>query len=481
MVKNFFKFAIGAFATFVVGLLTTSILTRMISPIEMGKASYVSTVALLAISIFYLGMDQCYIRFYYDVEQDSRSSLLLKCIKFPVIITSIFSVSSLLLYKWVTEELVGESSFLVCVFFVLRIYITLLDKFVSLSIRMKQMPVFYSIYSLAKKVGYLVVAVILYHRVFADSYKTLVVGIVISEGIIFLITAIIDFDFKNCLKNNADIQDTTLLKYGLPFVLSTAITYIFHSTDKFMLKYLSDYYQIGLYSGAHNIVNLLTQVQAVFLLFWSPIAYKHFSQQPEEREFYVKANDIVTYFMMVIGLALVACKDYISLLLGSQYRDAAFVFPFLAFMPIMYTISETTVLGINFTKKTKVHIYIALISAVVNMIGNYYLILLYGAKGAAISTGLSYVVFFLLRTMFSQRLFPIPFHMGKIIVALVITYSVGIASSFMKTNSMLVIVDCIALLLLSILYKNVLTEVKKYLAVHIKQFKEKKILKCGNR
>ena len=47
------------------------------------------------------------------------------------------------------------------------------------------------------------------------------------------------------------------------------------------------------------------------------------------------------------------------------------------------------------------------------IIGNILLIPILGSKGAAVSTGLSYIVFFTLRTFFSNRYFPIDFKLKK--------------------------------------------------------------------
>ena len=67
-----------------------------------------------------------------------------------------------------------------------------------------------------------------------------------------------------------------------------------------MMKELTDYSQIGLYTGAQNIVNLLTQVQTVFSTFWVPVAFEHFSKNPEDKDFYIRVNKIVSCGMLLI-------------------------------------------------------------------------------------------------------------------------------------------------------------------------------------
>ena len=48
---------------------------------------------------------------------------------------------------------------------------------------------------------------------------------------------------------------------------------------------------------------------------------------------------------------MISCKDLLVLLLGEDYRGASVMIPFLCLSPIMLTISDTTVIGITFSKK----------------------------------------------------------------------------------------------------------------------------------
>ena len=204
-------------------------------------------------------------------------------------------------------------------------------------------------------------------------------AITIAEIFVLIFARFIDRGNWKCKIKGINTSYKKLLKYGFPFAFSSTITLIFHSTDKIMLKAFSDYHNIGIYSGAQSIVNMLAQAQAVFVAFWIPTAYEHYSNHKEDKTFYVTMNKIVSYVMLMSLIGLVCFKDIIVLLLGESYRDATYVFPFLAFMPVMSTISETTVMGINFKQKTSYHIYISIISMITNIIGNYFFITSFGA------------------------------------------------------------------------------------------------------
>ena len=134
-----------------------------------------------------------------------------------------------------------------------------------------------------------------------------------------------------------------------------------------MVRHLFFQWQLYGYSGAMTIIALLNTFQGAFTTFWTPVAYEKYNKNPEDTKFFSNINQIVSVAMLLLSVGLIATKDIIIGLLGKEYSGAQFIFPFLVFMPIMYTISETTVLGINFKKKTKYHGYIAVISAISNI------------------------------------------------------------------------------------------------------------------
>ncbi len=125
-------------------------------------------------------------------------------------------------------------------------------------------------------------------------------------------------------------------------------------------------------------------------------------------------------------------------------------------MPIMYTISETTVLGINFKKKTIYHIWISIISATSNIILNVLLIPFFGAKGAAMATGLAYFIHWGGRTFFSYKCLKINYGIKKFLVAFMFMYVFAVYASFADKN--IIFIAFVVLLLLCLLYRNVIVK-----------------------
>ena len=129
-------------------------------------------------------------------------------------------------------------------------------------------------------------------------------------------------------------------------------------------------------------------------------------------------------------------------------------------------------MGINFKQKTSYHIYISIISMITNIIGNYFFITWFGATGAAISTGLSYGVFFVLRTYFAQKVFPIPFALKRYAVAVILVYFLEIYGSFYCVNGILLMLALIISSIITWLYKDIIIVGYKILQEKCKKKRE---------
>ena len=72
--------------------------------------------------------------------------------------------------------------------------------------------------------------------------------------------------------------------------------------------------------------------------------------------------------------------------------------------PLLYTLSESTGVGIGIKRKTMFSLLAAIVALIFNAIGNWLLIPIYGAAGAAIASAVAFFIFFAIRTEASSRL-----------------------------------------------------------------------------
>jgi O-antigen/teichoic acid export membrane protein len=158
--------------------------------------------------------------------------------------------------------------------------------------------------------------------------------------------------------------------------------------------------------------------------------------------------------MFISGIVIVIFKDLIFLLLESSYRSAAGLTSFLLLMPIIDTVSYVTTVGINFKKKTYLYIIRATIAAIINVVGNIFLVPKYGAEGAALSTAISYVVYFFIGTYFSQKLYPVNYHLSKFYISTFVFLLVSCINTFIPIIYLQVISAVVGFVIICYLYKD---------------------------
>ncbi|ADE57844.1 lipopolysaccharide biosynthesis protein [Aminobacterium colombiense] len=396
-IKRFLAFLVGPIVAAGISFVIVPLATWMVSPEEFGKASmYTLAMSLLSL-IIYLGFDHAFVREFYDTE--NKRHLFMNSISLPINLSLLCSFLGLIFWRDISLWLYGRSEWLASLCLVLAFPFTIVERFNLLAIRMEEKAKLYSrlmILRQAIRAPFLLCGVY-----YVRSFVGIVLAEAISQIVFSLFSVLVSRVYWTIHFNIDCTLLKKLLKYGLPFLPASFLMWLFNGMDKIALRYWSSFDEIGLYAAAFKVVSVLLIFNGAFCAFWAPTAFRWYEEKVPVEKF-DKVGEFLCFFMTAIGFLLIAFRKYIILILSSSYQRAADVMPFLIFIPVMYTISEVTVVGINFMKRTELHIISALASFVTNFIGNYLLVPILGAQGAAISTGISYIVFFWCRTLSSM-------------------------------------------------------------------------------
>ena len=452
--SGFFHIGFGTAINMVIGFLTTPIITRIVDPAEYGRLSIFNMYISISIMVLCFGLDQALVRYYYKKETlKYKRWIISNCSILPTAITIAFVIVFSAAVKLFNLPFEFSDTLLLLSFGVVG---HLLYRFATLVLRLENNNKLYSGVYVANKSIYIILALGLVLLTELDRFLCLAIATVTA----FLSTAIFAVvKSRNKWRVNTssrfeDISRKELLVYGLPFIVSMGLTTLFQSIDKLSLNHYCDYSTVGVYTSAMTIISVFAIVQTTFNAMWAPMMVKHYEQDPNDKGFYTKYNSYITVIMFVFGLTLILFKDIFGLLLGAKYREAAYIVPFLAIEPIMLTISETTVTGIVVKNKSYMNIIVGAVSCLANFIGNTMLIPLIGPKGAAISTGLSYIVFFLMRTIIGGKYYKVDYQLNKFTL---ITFAlIGFASvnAFTKFGWWTIATYCLSLGVLICLYKR---------------------------
>ena len=457
LLKKFLSFSIGGYINVIIGLMTVPIVTRMLSPEQYGISSLINTIVNVLGIICYLGTDQGFVRFFYEEKEENRGRLLFESLIIPGVCIIIFSSIIFFFRKEISIFIIGKNEIIIWKILVLSMFFSIVNRFSLLIIRMKQRGKLYSFFNVLTKVMEFLFILILY-KFYGNNYKTLVISILISMIITTILSIILEQEMWH-FKGKLEMSRQEFFCYSIPLSLTLALNWLFGSCDKIIIKAFSDLYQLGLYSGAFKIIALMSVIQSGFTTFWTPVTYEHYSKYPNDTMFFKKTTDYLAIIFFSLGIGILSTRNIIVLLLGEKYYDSIFIMPMLVFIPVMYLLSETTMIGITFKKKTKYFFYISLIVALFNLAGNMLLVPFLGAKGAAISTGISYVLFFSLRTYFSNKLIDFGFDLKRIYIITALLFIYALILSFYNNIYFTIFMGILLEMMTLIIYLPVVKEI----------------------
>lgn len=474
--SHFAVIGAGTFINLLLGLFTTPIITRLVDPDEYGQLSVFTMYSGIALMVLCAGLDQSLVRFYYDSDSENyRRGLLFRCIRLPLILTAVVSAAVITLaYTGAVKfEFEPVIMVLLCVFTALQ----LVYRFSLLTVRLEYKSKLYSALNILHKLAYIVTVLPMIFLI-RSHYLLLLVSATAAAELICVIVSIVSrrniWNAAALRKNDCTVPFSALVRYGAPYIITLGVTTLFQAIDKLSLNHFCSYSEVGVYSSAMSLVHIFGIIQTTFTALWMPMAVEHFTSSPDDKEFFRKGNRMITAAMMFCGISLILFKDLFAVLLGSKYREAAYILPFLIFDPIMYTVSETTVGGLVFMKRSELQVFTALGACIINIIGNIILVPMLGCRGAAISTGLSYIVFFTLRTVLANHCYPIDFGLPRFYLMTLILSGCAAYNTFVRFNLFSVAVALICYAALFFLYRDTIAECKNYALSAVRNFLNKK-------
>lgn len=416
-IRRLMSFSLGPIVSGILSAISIPILTWLVNPGELGRAAmYTTAQSLMSIALFF-GLDQAYIREYH--EQPIKSTLLNHVFMPPFISSFLFVGIMLCFWEPLSRIIYGEISFYAICVLAISIVFLVINRYSLLIMRMEEAAIKYSYFQITQKLLNIIMLfpLILFIE---KSYKM----IITANALSLVLIAFPQYFFT---RNNWNLKlsfDYKLLnklfKFGIPLIGASILAWILNSIDKVALRKWSSFYELGLYANAFQFTASLLIVQQAFATFWAPTSYRWYVQKVEKSRFSL-VSEAVSFIMTVLFLTIAALRNILKIFIEPSYYPSIDLMPFLMIFPVMYTISETTVMGINFTRKTVYSLLVTGLAAVISMICNYYLVPAYGAIGAAISIGFSFTVYFWLRTLVSNKLWnaiPIKHHIVNNILLL---------------------------------------------------------------
>ncbi len=403
-IKRLMGFSIGPVLGAIISLIQMPIFASLMPPEAVGNANTFQNLLVNIPNFIYLGLDQSFSREYH-LYKDKRN-LMQQASLIPFLLGIVLFVGFILFAQPISNWLFKDPSYDYLVWYAgVWLLVTIIERFILMSIRMEEKAVEYSMYNLLLKVGTFVVSLGLIFMGMND-FTLIVYGLIFGQ---LIGDAILLLKYRHLLNLRQFKIDPKIIKqmllFGLPLMISTSVASALNVMDLSFLTSVSTEFDRGIYSHAAKLGAMFGIIKTAFSSFWVPTAFRWYKEEKSMKH-YQFISEALLLGLTFVFYGLLLFKVPITWLISfgkEEYMATQYIIALLCFPHIMYTLSETTTLGIAFSRKTYYNIIVSIVSLIPSFGLNFLLTPHYGYRGAAFSSAIAYIIFYLARTYFSKQ------------------------------------------------------------------------------
>lgn len=394
-VKSTIWFTICGFLQRGVSMITTPVFTRILPVDEYGLYStYISWLTVLTM-IVSLCLFKALMNLY--VKYDNKDRILSGVCGLEMALTSLWLVVGLC-FRNQLSKLLKLSPVLVCCLFV---YIIFQSAFQCWSLHKRYIYDYriLVIVTLVMTIGSAVLGILA-----VTMYsKTAEARAVTSTIVVAIIGA---FLYYSIFRKSLSFYDKSIWLFSLGFCLPLLPHYlsefILQSSDKIMINYMCGSRDVAIYSIAYAAGSLITLITNAINSSFAPYQYQKIAAG-DYGTLAKRANQVLIFVGLMLILIMLFCREIVLIFGGHKYEESASVIiPICLGVYFNYMFQLFARVQEYYERKITVVIP-SILCAVLNLILNYYCIMIFGYKAAAYTTFLCYFLFCIVHYFFYRR------------------------------------------------------------------------------
>ncbi len=429
--KHTFIYSLGNLSTKIIGLLLLPLYTAKLSLLNYGRFTILETTSMFLTMVLGLRIVSSMMRWSAETENRNEQGKILFNTYVILLITAVtVNIIFSPIKSWLSQVFFSStdySHFFTVIFAIIGL--EMINQVPMNLFRFQGKPIIYSSFFAAK------LSIVLMFNIYFLVYAEIgVIGIFYSQLIANAIQMLCTIPIL--LKNFRYKFDTGLIKemlgYSIPLIFSAISVQLLAIGDRYIIKYILDYSQVGIYSLGYKISGVLNVfVVQAFALGFLPIAYK-MQDSPDAAKFFQK---VFKYFSMILvfgalGLSLFSREILIVFAQKPEFYIAYKIVPLITIAFIFKGIQYMFLLGFHYVKKTKYVAYIVTIALFVNIGLNFMLIPKFGIWGAALTTVISSLLISVFSYFVSQKFYPVKYEIGKMFIVFAVGTTLYLISGF---------------------------------------------------
>jgi O-antigen/teichoic acid export membrane protein len=239
----------------------------------------------------------------------------------------------------------------------------------------------------------------------------------VASGLLFVITL-----FPIIQNLSVQLLDKAIfkkvLRFGFPLVFAGIFSMTIELSDRYIIKYLLDIEQVGLYSAGYKLGMLMLLLVMGFNMAWQPFFLNRDNQNNQLMESISNTVflffSLVCFFIICFAQPLASLKIFGYSLVGEEFAPGLSVVPWICAGYLFHGAYILQLPGPYITNNTIAIAMIRGAGALINIILNFILIPILGIHGAGISTFIAFVLISGLLFMYNKKIYKVQYNIYNV-------------------------------------------------------------------
>lgn len=415
-------YGIGNVVVKLSGVILIPLYLRYINEEEFGVVALFETIFQFILILSGFGSRGGFMRWYHEMKNGREKKQLFYTtftFNFMTTMLSVVAVGAVLLFY--SQQIFQYSiSFSILLFFLVGTFFRLLMELPYYLLKIEQKAVAQT-WWVFLNVVLLIGTTFYFMEVKRMGLKGIYLGQMVAHTITFL--ALLPLIIRHSVPRFNTSVLKEMLHYGFPLAVSNILTTVLTLSDRHIINQYQNLSEVAGYSMGFKVSNLLQMVVvSAFITGYSNYYFKTMHEKGSLL-FYEK---ILRYFMIFIslgglGVVLFSPEIIYVVSMGREFfQSSVVIVPVLMIGMLFSGLRQMFMLPLNKHKRTRRISMILILSAVINIAGNFLLVPVMGKMGASVSTVLAQlfaVVWFYVEV---RRVEPLRFPVGKNFILLII-------------------------------------------------------------
>lgn len=395
---------------FVLGFVVSHYFTKA----DWGVLAKLNTTTLLTSIIIGVGAKAALSVKYYKIDRKQLNEYFSALLVTPIILFVIVLLLSQFLQQPISQFL--EIPPIWIYYFLILAFGQFLNDLVLTLYRIKEKPKQFAYFNVGLGILNFALSLFIIIGLEHTSWEGRAIGI-FSSNILFAAIGLVIFQKQGLFTTRFKWQQVKeVLIFGIPLVPHLIGSFAVEYSDTYFIAKMLNDDELGLYSWGYRFGMIIQILVSSFAMGYGPFLFASLKDLTPHLAIKIVR---ITYFFIVGLFIAVWLLNWFSPFLFYWLIDES-LFPatqYIFWIALAYFFLGGYSLFANFihySGKTYIFTILAVINVGLNLVLNYYLILEYGAMGAAYATAISYLFIFLSATVIALRMYKLPWFDPKV-------------------------------------------------------------------